>query len=45
MLPTLSIFLVVGALVTVIMASMGKCPVWVPVLLVVVFAALQVMPR
>jgi hypothetical protein len=42
---TVSILLVVGALVAAIVSAMGKCPLWVSVILLCVAMALQVLPR
>jgi hypothetical protein len=36
--------LVLGALVAAIVAAMGKCPLWVSVILLCIVEALQVLP-
>jgi hypothetical protein len=41
---TVMLLLVVGALVAAIVAAMGKCPLWVSVILLCVAMAVQVMP-
>ena len=38
------IILVLGALVAAIVAAMGKCPLWVSVILLCVAMAVQVLP-
>jgi hypothetical protein len=45
MIPGLLIACVVAAFVTVIMATMSKCPLWVPVLLNTLVLALLVWPK
>jgi len=42
---SVSIILVVGALVAAIVAAVGKCPLWVSVILLCVAMALQVLPK
>ena len=44
MLTVTSIFLI-GAIVAAIVAAIGKCPLWVAVILLCVVEALQVFPR
>lgn len=41
---TVALVLVIGALVAAIVAAMGKCPLWVSVILLCVVAALGVLP-
>lgn len=41
---TLLIIFAVAALFTLIASAMGKCPLWVPVLCLTVFALLEVLP-
>jgi hypothetical protein len=41
---TVLFILVVGALIAAIVAAMGKCPLWVSVILLCIVAAIQVMP-
>ena len=42
---TISALIVLGAFVTAIAEAMGKCPGWVPVILLCLFAALMVFPK
>jgi len=42
---TVMLILAVSALVTSILVAMGKCPVWVPLMLLSLFACLQVLPK
>ena len=42
---TVSLFLALAAAVTTVVAAMGKCPLWVSVILLALFALLQVLPR
>jgi hypothetical protein len=42
---SLSILLLVAALIACIVSMMGKCPLYVSVLLVIVWALIQVIPR
>lgn len=42
---TVSIFLVLAAGVTAIVSAIGKCPLWVSVILLCLYAMLQVLPR
>jgi hypothetical protein len=42
---SVSIILVVGALVAAIVSAVGKCPLWVSVILLCVAMALQVLPK
>ncbi len=42
---TVPFFLAVAAFVTTIVSAMGKCPVWVPVLLLTLIHLLAAMPR
>jgi len=41
---TVMFIMVLGALVAAIVAAMGKCPLWVSVILLCVAMALQVLP-
>lgn len=41
---TVMFFLVVGALIAAIVSAMGKCPLWVSVILLCIAMALQVLP-
>lgn len=41
---TVLFVLVVGALIPAIVSAMGKCPLWVSVILLCIVAAVQVMP-
>lgn len=41
---TVAFILVIGALIAAIVSAMGKCPLWVSVILLCVVAAIQVMP-
>lgn len=41
---TLLFILILGALVAAIVAAMGKCPLWVSVILLAIAMALQVLP-
>lgn len=41
MIPTVTVLLAVSAFVTTIIGMLGKCPWWVPVLLLCVLALLQ----
>ena len=41
---TVSLLLIVGALVAAIVSAMGKCPLWVAVVLLCVAQALTVLP-
>jgi len=42
---SVSLFLVLAAFVTCIMAAIGRCPLWVPVLLLVVDRLLTLLPK
>lgn len=42
---TVSIFLALSAGITAVASAIGKCPIWVPVILLVLFALLQVLPK
>ena len=42
---TVTILLLLGAFVTTIAAAMGKAPLWVPVLLVVLVLLLERLPK
>ena len=42
---TVTTILLIGAFGTAIAAAAGKCPLWVPVILLCVVEALQVWPR
>ena len=42
---TVTIILVIIALITAIANAMGKCPVWIPITLVCIVLLLQVLPR
>lgn len=42
---TVMLILAVGALISTIMSAMGKCPLWVPVVLLSLYACLQVLPK
>jgi hypothetical protein len=41
---TVALILVVGALIAAIVAAMGKCPLWVAVILLCIVEAIQVLP-
>lgn len=41
---TVIFILVIGALVAAIVSAMGKCPIWVPVILLCIAMAVQVIP-
>jgi hypothetical protein len=41
---TVTLILVIGALIAAIAAAMNKCPLWVAVILLCIVAALQVLP-
>jgi hypothetical protein len=41
---SVSLILIIGALIAAIVSAMGKCPLWVAVVLLCVAAALQVLP-
>ncbi len=41
---TVLLVLVLGALIAAIVSAMGKCPLWVSVILLCVVAAIQVIP-
>jgi hypothetical protein len=41
---TVTLILVVGALIAAIVAAMGKCPLWVSVILLCIVEAVQVIP-
>jgi hypothetical protein len=40
-----SVFLALAAGITAIVSAIGKCPLWVSVILLCLFAMLQVLPR
>jgi hypothetical protein len=42
---TVSFFLIAAAFVATIVSAIGKCPLWVAVLLLCVWALLSVLPR
>ena len=42
---TVTTILLLGAFVSAIVAAIGKCPLWVSVILLCVIEALQVLPR
>ena len=42
---SVTVLLVVAAFVCTVAEALGKCPSWVPMLLVVVILALMVLPR
>jgi len=42
---TVTMILLIGAFASAIVAAMGKCPLWVSVILLCVLEALQVLPR
>jgi hypothetical protein len=44
MLLSVLVILIIAAFITVILAAMGKCPLWVAVLLVVVAMMVQAIP-
>jgi len=44
-MPTVTLLLVVAAFFTTIVSIMGKCPLWLPVLILCLVALLQVLPR
>ena len=41
---TVTLILVVGALIAAIVSAMGKCPLWVAVILLCIAMAIQVLP-
>jgi hypothetical protein len=41
---TVALILVIGALIAAIVSAMGKCPLWVSVILLCVVVALDVLP-
>jgi len=41
---TLSFVLIIGALIAAIVSAMGKCPLWVAVILLAIAQAITVMP-
>lgn len=41
---TVSVILVLAALIAAIVSAMGKCPLWVSVILLCIIVALQVLP-
>lgn len=41
---SLSLILIIGALIAAIVSAMGKCPLWVAVVLLAVAQALTVLP-
>jgi hypothetical protein len=41
---TVTLILVIGALIAAIASAMGKCPLWVAVILLCIVAALGVLP-
>jgi hypothetical protein len=41
---SVALILVIGALIAAIVSAMGKCPLWVSVILLCVVAALDVLP-
>jgi hypothetical protein len=45
MIPGILAICVIGAFVTTVMSAMGKCPLWVPVLLDTVALGLLVLPK
>ena len=42
---TISGFLLIAAFVATIASALGKCPLWVPVLLLTIWGLLSVLPR
>jgi hypothetical protein len=42
---TVSVFLVLAAGITAVVSAMGKCPLWVSVILLCLFCMLQVLPK
>ena len=42
---SVSVFLALAAGVSAVVSAMVKCPLWVPVILLALFALLQVLPR
>lgn len=42
---TVMLILAVAGLITSILNAMGKCPQWVPLMLLSLFACLQVLPK
>ena len=40
-----SVFFVLAAAITAVVAATGKCPLWVSVILLCVYAMLQVLPK
>jgi len=41
---TVTLILVLGALIAAIASAMGKCPLWVSVILLCIVVAIQVLP-
>lgn len=41
---TVTFILIIGALIAAIVSAMGKCPLWVSVILLCIVMALQVLP-
>lgn len=41
---TVSLLIVVSAFICTVVSAIGKCPLWVAVILLCIFALLQVMP-
>jgi hypothetical protein len=41
---TVTFILIIGALIAAIVSAMGKCPLWVSVILLCIVMAIQVLP-
>ena len=41
---TVLLLVALGAAISTLVAAWGKCPIWVPVMLLCIFALLQVLP-
>lgn len=42
---TITLILVLAALIGTILSAMGKCPLWLPVFLLAMLEALRILPR
>lgn len=42
---TVTLCLVAAAFITTIVSAVGKCPLWIPVVLLCIVALLQVLPK
>lgn len=45
MIWTVGFLLLLSAFITTIASGMGKCPLWIPVLLLCIFSLLQFLPK